>query len=240
LRLPLSTSAVAALVSSSPAAAEIGPAILGGLFPGSSAVPIAIAGLIIVLVALPVTILFLEIDATEGDSQKKILAIRGEEHSPSPSASRLSMIATRLTETVKQPIVWAPVLAFVIVLIGGRIPQVLVHSLSLLGHASGGVALFSSGIVLASGKVQFNRHVLLFVILKNIVQPALVLGGLRWLGYGNPIVSEAVLTIAIPSLPIAVMLAFQYRVAEAAAASAVFLSVIGSVFTMGIFIALTS
>jgi len=49
-----------------------------------------------------------------------------------------------------------------------------------------------------------------------------------------------VLTTAIPAMPIVVMLALQYRVAEAEAASAVFLSVIGSVLTMGIFTALTS
>jgi hypothetical protein len=72
------------------------------------------------------------------------------------------------------------------------------------------------------------------------VQPALVLGGLRWFGYGNPIISEAVLTAAIPTMPIVIMLALQYRIAEAEAASAVFLSVIGSVITMGVFIALTS
>jgi malonate transporter len=36
------------------------------------------------------------------------------------------------------------------------------------------------------------------------------------------------------------MLALQYRIQEAEAASAVFLSVIGSFITMGIFIALTS
>ena len=136
--------------------------------------------------------------------------------------------------------VWAPVLAFVIVLIGFRIPQLIVHSLSMLGHASGGVAIFACGIVLASGRIKFNWHVLFFVFLKNIVQPALVLGGLRWLGYGNPIVSDAVLTTAIPAMPIVIMLALQYRVVEAEAASAVFLSVIGSLITMGAFIALTT
>ena len=87
-------------------------------------------------------------------------------------------------------------------------------------------------------KSKSTRHVLFFVFLKNIVQPALVLGGLRWLGYGNPIVSEAVLTTAIPTMPIVIMFALQYRVAQAEAASAVFLSVIGSVVTMGVFIAL--
>jgi hypothetical protein len=93
--------------------------------------------------------------------------------------------------------------------------------------------------VLASGKIKVNRDILLFVFLKNIMQPALVLGGLRWIGYGNPVISEAVLTIAIPTMPIVIMFAMQYRVAQAEAASAVFLSVMGSIVTMGIFIALT-
>jgi hypothetical protein len=93
--------------------------------------------------------------------------------------------------------------------------------------------------VLATGKIKANWYVLFFVFLKNIVQPALVLGGLRWVGYGSPIVSEAVLTTAIPTMPIVIMLALQYRVAQAEAASAVFLSVMGSMITMGVFIALT-
>jgi malonate transporter len=122
---------------------------------------------------------------------------------------------------------------------GLRIPQLIVHSLALLGHASGGVALFACGIVLASGKIKVNRHVLFFVFLKNIIQPALVLGGLRWMGYGNRVVSEAVLTTAIPAMPIVLMLALQYRVAQEEAASSVFLSVVGSIVTMGVFIALT-
>jgi predicted permease len=152
----------------------------------------------------------------------------------------LAALTTKLAETVKQPIVWAPILAFIVVLSGLHIPQLIVHSLSLLGGASGGVALFASGIVLASGKMKANSHVWLLVFLKNILQPALVLSGLRWVGYREPIVSEAVLTTAIPTMPIVIMFALQYRVAQAEAASAVFLSVIGSVVTMGVFIALTS
>jgi hypothetical protein len=149
------------------------------------------------------------------------------------------VLTGKLVETVKQPIIWAPVLAFVIVLSGLRIPQLIVHSLTLLGHASGGVALFACGIVLASGKIKVNRYVLFFVFLKNIIQPALALSGLRWMGYGNPIVSEAVLTTAIPAMPIVLMLALQYRVAQEEAASSVFLSIMGSIVTMGFFIALT-
>jgi len=76
--------------------------------------------------------------------------------------------------------------------------------------------------------------------LKNVVQPALVLGGLVWLGYGGgPIVAKAVLTTAIPTMPIVIVLAVQYQVAEVQASSTLFLSVISSIVTMGVFIAVT-
>jgi malonate transporter and related proteins len=238
-RARASISALTALTASAPAVPFMGPAILGNLFGQPSAIPIAMAGLIINLTVVPVTILFLTLDTTGEDSQEKS-PVKDGEHSASPPAPYLSVLAAKLAETAKQPIVWAPVLAFVIVLSGTRIPQLIVHALSLLGHASGGVALFASGIVLASGTIKVTWYVSCFVFLKNIVQPALVLGGLRCLGYGNPLVSEAVLTTAIPAMPIVIMLALQHRVAEAEAASAVFLSVIGSVITMGVFIALTS
>ena len=240
-RRRMSVSALAGLTASAPAVPF--SAVLGPLFGGPiAAIPIAIASLVINLTVMPVTILLLTLD-TAGDESQGTSPAKDWGHSASPPASPPApsglVLAAKLAETVKEPIVWVPVLAFVIVLSGARIPQLIVHSLSVLGCASGGVALFASGIVLASGTIKVNWYVLFFVFLKNIMQPALVLGGLRWMGYGNPIVSEAVLTTAIPAMPIVIMLAVQYRVAEAEATSAVFLSVICSVITMGVFIAVT-
>jgi hypothetical protein len=237
--MQVSSSALAALTASAPAVPFVGPAVLGDLFGALSAIPIAIASLVINLTVVPITILFLALDSTGRDSQNKSSVLQaGSGSAPAPKPY-VSVLTSKLVETVKQPIIWAPVLAFVIVLSGLRIPQLIVHSLVLLGHASGGVALFACGIVLASGKIKVNRYVLFFVFLKNIIQPALALGGLRWMGYGNPVVSEAVLTTAIPAMPIVLMLALQYRVAQEEAASSVFLSVMGSIVTMGCFIALT-
>jgi hypothetical protein len=232
LRLRTSISALCALMASAPAVPFVGPAVLGDLLGGLSAIPIAIASLVINLTVVPVTILLLALDTAGRDPQETNLASQDKELLASP--------ATQLAETIKQPIVWAPVLAFLVVLTGLHIPQLIVHSLSLLGNASGGVALFASGIVLASGKIKANSRVWFLVFLKNILQPGLVLGGLRWVGYGEPIVSEAVLATAIPTMPIVIMLALEYCVAQAEAASAVFLSVIGSIITIGVFIAFTS
>jgi predicted permease len=236
-RRRLRTSALAGLTASAPAVPF--SAVLGYLFGGPGAVPIAMASLVVNLTVIPVTILLLTLDTAGEESQGKCLA-KEEEHLALSPAARGSVLVAKLAETVKEPIVWAPVLAFMIALSGIGIPQLIIHSLSLIGHAAGGVALFGSGVVLASLTIKVNRHALFLVVLKNVLQPALVLGGLRWLDYGNPIVSKAVLTTAIPSMPMVIMLAIQYRAAEAEIASAVFLSVIGSVITMGAFIALTS
>ena len=230
-------SALAALTASAPAVPFVGPAVLGDLFGRLSAIPIAIGGLVINLTVVPVTILLLTLDTPREDLQAKNPAAHDGGHS---APSRLSILAAKLGETVKEPLVWAPALAFVVVLAGARVPHLIVQSFSMLGYASGGVALFASGIVLASGKIKANSFVLVFAILKNIVQPALVLGGLRCFRYSNPILEEAVLTVALPTMPIVTMLALQYHVAQDEASSAVFLSVISSVVTMGIFIALTS
>jgi malonate transporter and related proteins len=240
LRLPMNISALAALTAAAPAVPFVGPAILGDLFGSSSAIPIAIASLAINLTVVPVTILLLSLNIEEAGPPGRSLAAQQAEAAASRPGSQFSVLTAKLAETVKEPIVWAPVLGFLFVLAGLRIPQIVVHSLSMLGQASGGVALFASGIVLAAAPIKVNRRVLSGVFLKIILQPVLVLLAMRWLGYRNPIVNEAVLTTAIPCMPIVIMFAVKYHVAESEAASAVLLSVIGSVITMGIFLLLTS
>jgi malonate transporter len=67
-----------------------------------------------------------------------------------------------------------------------------------------------------------------------------VLVGLWAVGIGNPLRSEAALTTAIPVMPLVVMLALHYRVAQTLTAGALFFSVIASVITLAAFIAVTS
>jgi malonate transporter and related proteins len=240
LRLPMNISALAALAAAAPAVPFVGPAILGDLFGSASAIPISIASLVINLTVVPATLLFLSLSAAEGGSPGTGSGAQQGNAVASRPGSQLSILTAKLGETIKEPIVWAPVLGFLFVLAGLRVPQILVHSLSMLGQASGGVALFASGIVLAAAPIKVNGRVLSAVFLKIVLQPALVLLALRRLGYRNPIVNEAVLTTAIPCMPIVIMFAVKYRIAESEAASAVLLSVIGSVITMGIFLLLTS
>jgi malonate transporter len=70
---------------------------------------------------------------------------------------------------------------------------------------------------------------------RNVVTPALVWGLVTALGVAH-IGREAVLTLAIPTAVICVILAVQYQAAEQEMASTLFLSNILSLPTMGVFI----
>jgi malonate transporter and related proteins len=67
--------------------------------------------------------------AGAGLAHEKALARAGQAH-----------LAQNLTSTAEQPIVWAPMLALVLVLAGISLPRTLVHALTLSGSASTGVA----------------------------------------------------------------------------------------------------
>jgi len=128
LRMQVGMSALAALTASAPAVPFVGPAVLGELFGGLSAIPIAIASLVINLTVVPVTILLLALDSRGRDRQENTpVGVEGE-HSASSSKSYASVFAAKLTETLKEPMVWAPLLAFIIVLSGFHFPQLIVRS----------------------------------------------------------------------------------------------------------------
>lgn len=119
-------------------------------------------------------------------------------------------------------------------------PASVEDSLRLLGSATGGVALFASGIVLFSFRVTFNLSVGVAVTARNIVIPAVIWGLMIFLGIEPEIRRQAVLTLAIPTASIPVILAVQYQMAEQEMASILFFSTVFSVITMGGFIWLTA
>src|ERR1700693_2423623 len=70
-RMQLSNCALAALTASAPSVPFVGPAVLGDLFGGLSAIPVAIASLVINLTVVPVTVLFLALDTAQGDGREE-------------------------------------------------------------------------------------------------------------------------------------------------------------------------
>jgi malonate transporter len=81
--MQLSSSALAALTPSAPAAPFVGPIVLGDLFRGLSAIPIAIVSLVINLTVVPITIPLPAVDSTGRDSQNESSVLQAETDSSS-------------------------------------------------------------------------------------------------------------------------------------------------------------
>lgn len=218
------SSALQALAVGAPSVAFVGLPVLGYLFgEGSATIPVAVSSLVMVLAQVPATMVLLAVGA----------AARGDKDAPPAS------VLANILAAFKQPMVWAPVIAFAVMLLGIPVAQPLRQSMTLLGHATGGVALFASGIILYSRSVGFTWPIAISTLARNLVMPAAVWGLLIYLELPPQTTQEVVLALAIPSAVICVILAVQYRVAEQEMASVLFFSNVLSLPTMGLFIWLT-
>lgn len=231
LRLSLSASALVAVAVAGPAVPFFGPAILEGVFGPSGAVPMAIGSIVINVTIVPFTVYLLTVGRMKAAQAESGLEEKG-------SAS--SVFFDHLKETVQKPLVWAPILAVIVVLSGLDLSSLFGKSLNLLGASASGVALFASGIMLAAYKIKLDLLTWFVVLLKNIVAPAVVYFAASAFGLDHKTIAQAVITMAIPAMPIIVVFAIEYKVAEKNMPSALLLSTILSPLTVGGFIYLLS
>lgn len=222
-RRPRPVAALQALAIAGPAVPFIGGAVLGTLFGNDSA--IAICGLLMNLIQVPLCLILLAPDPPSGN----VGARKGA----------AALLFRNILHAIREPVVWAPVAGFALVLAGYHLPAPLRDSFTLLGRATGGVALFSSGVVLYAQKVSLTLPVGVNVLAKNILLPALIALAMYLFGTAEPIRSLTMITLAIPTASIAIIFAVQYRAAEKEMASTLFLSTLLSAITMGLFIALS-
>jgi predicted permease len=236
-RHPPGLSALRALMASAPSTAFVGVPVLGYLYGTSGDIPIAIGGIVISLVQLPATLILLQLDSQNetGVAQTDGGAAQAAGGAAAQGAGKVDVMG-KIVTALKQPVVWLPFSGFVLVILDVDLPKLVTQCLSLLGHSSAGVALFSAGIVLASYKIMVTKPVVILVFIKNVVQPGLVCAGMLALGYGDPLLGQTVVSTALPAVTLVVMLAVQYRVAIPEAASALLISTFGSLLTMSAYI----
>ncbi|GAA4850497.1 AEC family transporter [Luteimicrobium xylanilyticum] len=245
LHRDLGEAALWGLAIGGPAVPFVGTPVLGTLLGSAQAtVPIAVASLTMNLVQVPAALVMLSVAhsastraraSAPASASPAPAAARGTAGAPKPAAGAGGHVLAALRE----PVVWAPLAALVLVLAGWSLPHAVTSSLALLGQATGGVALFASGLVLYAQRVSLTAPVGWAVACRNLVIPALVLGLTALLGFSHENREASVLAMAIPTASICVILAVQYHRAERQMASVLFISTVASVATMAGFIALT-
>jgi malonate transporter and related proteins len=166
----VAVAALQALSIGAPSVNFVGVPVLGNLFGTTSTVPISAATLALMVVEVPVTVVLLS--ASTGD--KKTAAAGGA-----------MTFAIPIVHALRQPVVWSPILALVLVLLDVQFPIALRDSLFLLGYATGGVALFASGIILSSERVAISLPTTISVVARNLIVPVVTWGLLLIGGFGQ-------------------------------------------------------
>ncbi|HEY7762862.1 MAG TPA: AEC family transporter, partial [Actinomycetota bacterium] len=217
LKRDLASSAIVALMISVPTAAFMGTPILDALFrKPSSSLAISLYAISVNAVILPLAIVILEW-ATRPTDQDQAFG---------------TVLRRVLITTASRSIVWSPFVALALVAVGFEPPEPFDASLDLVGEATSAVALFASGLIIARFRVSFGVEPIGLAIIKNIAQPAAMVGIAAVLGITGVARSEAVILTAMPASVVGPMFAVRYGSYQSEAASTLITSTLLSIGTM--------
>src|SRR5204863_124345 len=76
--------------------------------------------------------------------------------------------------TLKKPMVWAPLIAVALVLAGARVPPLIDNMLMLIGSSTSGASIFLAGLIIAAYEIRLNGEVIGNALVKMVAQPLLM------------------------------------------------------------------
>ncbi|MBL8906501.1 MAG: AEC family transporter [Rhizobiales bacterium] len=221
LRHNLGAAALLACSVSFPSVAFMGVPIFKDLFGHSSLLSVSAANALGILIVVPATVVLLEIDASRAKLAGASAAPVKDDH----------VIRSALISSFRKPVVWAPLLAFLLVLVDLRVPAEMESMLRLIGATTSGVALFASGLVSAAFKLKIDLEIIGNVIAKMVIQPLCMVAIVFLIGVSAPLSHEAILICAIPTAVFPSLLAPRYDVYVSECASTLILTTIVMVVT---------
>jgi len=224
LRHDVGAAGLQAFLITFPSVAFFGIPIFKGLFGEASLFSIALADVLGCVTVVPLTVVLLE--------------IRGQHSATSEDKQVGALIWNGLSSSFVKPMVWAPLLGAVLVLLGVDFPKEIDNMLSLIGSTTGGASLFLAGLIISSYSIKVNTDILLNISGKMILQPALMALLAMLFAIPNPLGREGILMCAIPASAVAPILAAHYQVFETESASTVVLDSLLIVLTFTIIIPL--
>ena len=216
-------SIICALMLATSATPVFGVAVLQPLLGDNSAGTVGLVALAINLV-VPTAIILLESSGTGAASG---------------ASSARAQVLSGLKSGLKSPLLWAPVLGIVVVLLGLRIPKEVASCFAMIGSATSGVAVFTVGLTLAAHAFHLSKAVLLSTLGRITVQTAVLFALLHLLHVQSAFAREALVCCSFPLATIVVLLAAKYKTMEAESASALLLSTLSLVVTVPIIIAIS-
>jgi malonate transporter len=174
-------SAVLALTLGFPNATAVGIPLLDAIYGPSAAAATAMGIAIGAVTISPIALAILERSTLNRHGVSAAAQIRGS-----------------MWKAVKRPVVWAPMLGVVAALVKLHLPDFANRSLTVMGNATAGAALFLTGLIVSAQRFRLDGRVIAAIVAKNLLQPALCLAIAWAIGLSVVETRYAVLIAAIP------------------------------------------
>ncbi|MHC5310364.1 transporter YfdV [Myroides sp. LJL116] len=214
--------AVCGLVAGSPTIGFLGYAVLDPIYGTGIETGLVIAIIAIVANAVIIPLGLYLLNSANGSSSNQ-----GSDHS------------SALIASLKQPVVWAPMLAVLFVLIGIKVPSQIDPTFQLLAQANSSVAVFASGLTLAAYQFELNWETAYNTVFKLIIMPGIFLIVGLACKLDSTVLQMLVLGVALPPAFSGVIISGKYNVYTREATSALAVSVVGFIIAAPAWIYIT-
>jgi len=218
-----SNSAVLALTLGFPNTAAVGFPLMRAVYGPRASVTVAVALAIGAITITPITLAILKSGTAEEREWSQAVRIRQS-----------------VWGAVKNPVFWAPVLGALVAFAEISLPNYLNTSLSILGGATEGTALFVTGVIASAQPFKFNWGVGGAVVTKNVVQPFLCLLVVSLFGLQFEHTKHVVLLSALPCGFFGILFGESFDATPEVASSSLVASTVLSIFTLAGWIILLS
>lgn len=184
-RHTLAQASVCALTAGSPTIGFLGFAVLDPIYGATTetGLVIAIVAIVANAIIIPIGMYFLSLGGTTSFGQ---------------NSSKSSGSVAAIINAVKQPVVWCPTLAVVLVLLGIKLPEAVYPSFDLIAQANSGVAVFAAGLALASVKFTVNLEILWNSVFRVFLTPLAIAVVAILCGLNGEKLSMLTLACALP------------------------------------------
>lgn len=188
--------AVCALIAGSPTIGFLGFAVLEPIygFNTSTGLVIAIVAIVVNAITIPIGLYLLDPQDTSTTPGQKVQK------------------SNAFVNALKQPVVWSPILAVILVLIGVRFPASAEPSFTLIAKANAGVAVFAAGVTLSAQKILFDWEIVYNTIVKLFLMPAVLLIVGKLVGLEATDLQMLVLAGALPPAFSGIIIGSRYQV----------------------------
>jgi malonate transporter and related proteins len=197
---PLNEAGLFACNSGYPDMAYFGLPILTSVIGPQGLLPVIVGNVVASIMMTPAIVFFLH----HGDAPASGVA---------PGRNQGSFVANML-ETFKQPVVCMPILGLVLVLFKFHLPLLIRLPLQVIGNTTGGVALFTLGVLLSALKFQMNLATGIVIFLKNIAMPGIALGLGLLFHLDGILIKGAVIATACPSATLGAIFSATFKVGQ--------------------------